>query len=85
MALCKIGLSQPSRWAGVAHAGEGICRVTFRGSLPFLAVSPGRPAPRGSAARPHTCIAELFVEPILQVQLGGPGFYGFLGGEKENG
>lgn len=84
MALCKISLSQPSRWAGVTHARERICRVIFIGSLPFLAVLPGRPAPRGSSAQPHTCIAELFVEPILQVQLGGPGFYGFLGGEKEN-
>lgn len=75
MARWKIGLSQLSRWAGAAQAGERSCRVTF---LPFPAASPQR------LAWPRTCIAELFVEPVLQMQLGRPRFDGFLGGEKEN-
>lgn len=84
MWLC-VKSASPSRADGqeLLRPGSEVA-VTFIGSLPFLAGSPRQPAPRGSSAWPHTCIAELFVEPILQVQLGGPGFYGFLGGEKEN-
>lgn len=77
--LCKTSLSLWSRWAG-AQAGSEVAE-SHLGKISVPAV-PRQAAPQGSSAQPRTCIAELFVEPILQVQLGGPGFYGFLGREK---
>lgn len=75
----KPALSLWSRWAG-AQAGSEVAE-SHLGKISVPAV-PQQAAPQGSSAQPRTCIAELFVEPILQVQLRGPGFYGFLGREK---
>lgn len=75
----KPALSLWSRWAG-AQAGSEVAE-SHLGKISVPAV-PQQAASQGSSAQPRTCIAELFVEPILQVQLRGPGFYGFLGREK---